>query len=150
MSVTIEERLPALYDSARGGSAAPEEVYRRLQFFSRVMRQAGALEGEVPRLMWFGEGGAINSVNIGATPVIIGRAADCAVVLAGARVSRHQCVVRETAGGRGGVEVEDLQSSNGTRVNGVALGVGARELRDGDVIEIGGVALAVVKGKGEG
>ncbi len=150
MSLTIEERLPALFDSAQGGSAAPEEVYRRLQFFSRVIRQAGVLENDFPRLIWFGEGGAISSVNIGATPVMIGRATDCAVVLAGARVSRHHCVVRETVGGRGGVEIEDLKSSNGTQVNGVALAAGARELRDGDVIEIGGVALAVVKGRGEG
>jgi pSer/pThr/pTyr-binding forkhead associated (FHA) protein len=48
------------------------------------------------------------------------------------------------------VEIEDLGSSNGTIVNGAKLAAGARSLGDGDVIEVGGVALAVVLGRGAG
>ena len=75
---------------------------------------------------------------------VIGREAGGDVVLANRRVSRRHCAVRWTAGDVRALEVEDLGSSNGTCVNGVPLPArGRRTLRDGDVIEIGGVALAV-------
>ena len=66
----------------------------------------------------------------------IGRAAECAVVLADPSVSRihAQLAVRD-----GRATVEDRGSQNGTLVNGAA--VTTRELMAGDVIEIGAAAL---------
>jgi serine protease Do len=61
------------------------------------------------------------------------------VVLDDDRVSRRHAVVRAVDGG---LEIEDLHSANGTSVNGVAIS-GPKRLRKGDVIQIGGVRLAV-------
>ena len=72
-------------------------------------------------------------------PVVIGRDSTCDIVLVGARISRRHCVVRL---GAGGPEVEDIGSSNGTRVNGEETH--SRILHEGDVIEIGGVAFACI------
>jgi serine protease Do len=60
------------------------------------------------------------------------------LVLDDDRVSRRHAVVRAVDGG---LEIEDLNSANGTSVNGVAIS-GPRRLRKGDVIQIGGVRLA--------
>jgi serine protease Do len=69
--------------------------------------------------------------------LVIGRQ-DADLVLDDDRVSRRHAVVRAV---RGGLEIEDLHSANGTAVNGMAIG-GPRRLRKGDVIQIGGVRLA--------
>lgn len=41
--------------------------------------------------------------------------------------------------------VEDLGSSNGTRVDGTTTPLGRRELRDGDIIRAGGIAFVFVR-----
>lgn len=141
----IDERLAALFHSARGVPKAPLEVYHRLQFFSRVMRHAPASAGTEFLLLWFDEAGHVKSIGIGTEPIVIGREPGCDVVLIGARVSRRQCAVRAVAGGNPGAEIEDLGSSNGTMVNGRPLEPHRpHPLRDGDVVEIGGMALACV------
>jgi serine protease Do len=63
---------------------------------------------------------------------------DTDLVLDDDRVSRRHAVVRAVDGG---LEIEDLHSANGTSVNGVAIS-GPERLREGDVIQIGGVRLA--------
>ncbi|MER3452593.1 MAG: DUF2662 domain-containing protein [Acidimicrobiia bacterium] len=68
--------------------------------------------------------------------VIIGRLPDCDVVVADPGVSRRHAEVRPE--GDGWVVV-DLDSTNGTRVNGV--GVTRRRLADGDVITVGNTAI---------
>ena len=144
MTATIEERLTSLYDSVRGSSEVPWEVYRRVQFFARVMRGAPPGAGGEAFLLWLDSQGEIASLAVPGAGAVIGREAGGDVVLANRRVSRRHCAVRWTAGDVRALEVEDLGSSNGTCVNGVPLPArGRRTLRDGDVIEIGGVALAV-------
>jgi len=71
-------------------------------------------------------------VVLGAEPVVIGRLPECAVVLSDPNVSRRHAEVR-----RQGTEVvvADLQSTNGTRVNGAP--VTERVLHDGDEIMVG-------------
>lgn len=64
---------------------------------------------------------------------LIGRAADCLVVLPSPRVSRRHARVR-LADGR--ATVEDLGSTNGTFVSGERLAQ-PRELRDGDEVLVG-------------
>jgi pSer/pThr/pTyr-binding forkhead associated (FHA) protein len=64
--------------------------------------------------------------------MVIGRQADCDIVLDDRQVSRrHSRIVRDADG----YVLSDLNSKNGTFVNGEAL-VGERRLRDGDEIQI--------------
>jgi DNA-binding response OmpR family regulator len=65
--------------------------------------------------------------------LLIGRGPECDVVVPDRQVSRHHARVRRLAEGE--YEVEDLDSKNGTHLNGIALH-GPRRLVDGDVIQI--------------
>jgi serine/threonine-protein kinase len=70
---------------------------------------------------------------------VVGRSPDCDVVVKAPDVSRRHCrIVR----GAGEVIVEDLGSSQGTRVNGSR--VARARLRDGDRLEIAGQAFRVL------
>ena len=62
----------------------------------------------------------------------IGRLPECTIVLSDPNVSRRHAEVRRQGGD---VVVADLRSTNGTRVNGVA--VRERVLQDGDEITVG-------------
>jgi len=75
-------------------------------------------------------------VPLGEQPLVIGRNADCGIVVADARASRQHAEIR--AQGNGFV-VHDLDSMNGTLVNGTAI----REhpLADGDEIRLGNTVL---------
>lgn len=75
-------------------------------------------------------------VPLGEQPLVIGRNADCGVVVADARASRQHAEIR--AQGNGFV-VHDLDSMNGTLVNGTAI----REhpLVDGDEVRLGNTVL---------
>jgi len=71
--------------------------------------------------------------------VSVGRAPGSALQLGGRNVSRrHARFVRQN----GAVFVEDLGSSNGTRVNGERIG-GRRRIRPGDLVQIGDWDLAL-------
>jgi hypothetical protein len=86
------------------------------------MAQAGKLQGQ----RWTLSGGEF----------IIGRGADCDLMIPDRQVSRHHARIFKT--GRGYL-LEDLESKNGTHLNGTPLDDPA-VLQDGDVIQI---ALAV-------
>jgi hypothetical protein len=75
-------------------------------------------------------------VPLGEQPLVIGRNADCGIVVADARASRQHAEIR--AQGNGFV-VHDLDSMNGTLVNGTAI----REhpLADGDEVRLGNTVL---------
>lgn len=77
-----------------------------------------------------------NRVMVEAEPVVIGRLPECAVVLNDPNVSRRHAEIR-----RQGTEVVvvDLQSTNGTRVNGAPIR--ERVLVDGDEITVGTTSL---------
>lgn len=70
--------------------------------------------------------------------VLIGRE-QADVVLDDVQVSRRHALVRPV---RGGLEIEDLRSANGTRVNGERVET-TRRLQDGDQIRIGRINLEV-------
>lgn len=70
---------------------------------------------------------------------IIGRAPHCRVWLDVPGVSRQHARIQIAAGGRS-ASIEDLGSTNGTFVRGSRL-VALEDLSDGDVIQIGSVAL---------
>jgi diguanylate cyclase (GGDEF)-like protein len=72
--------------------------------------------------------------------VVVGRAPDAGVTLLDGEVSRQHARIRVEAGR---VQVEDLGSTNGTRVN-EALVQGPVDLRNGDRLAIGGHVLKLV------
>jgi hypothetical protein len=72
---------------------------------------------------------------------VLGRAPHCFLVLSTEQVSREHAAVRLVGDG---LEVEDLQSRNGTRVNGRPV-EGRRRLEPGDVLEVGGERLEVLR-----
>ena len=78
----------------------------------------------------------------GTGEAVIGRDADCTVVLPGEDVSRRHALVR---GGREPV-ITDLKSRNGTFVNGERVSSSA--LRYDDVVRIGGWVGVVTRGAG--
>jgi hypothetical protein len=73
---------------------------------------------------------------------VIGRADDADLTLPDAGVSRTHARVSAAASG---ASIEDLGSSNGTFVNGERI-TGARQLQDGDEIQLGGAILRVSAG----
>jgi len=75
-------------------------------------------------------------VELGEDPVRIGRLPDCAIALSDSQVSRHHAEVRRA---EHGFAVVDLNSLNGTTVNGVR--VHEHVLVDGDVISVGETAI---------
>jgi hypothetical protein len=92
-----------------------------------------------------GAGGAVlvmsdgQRITLGANPVRIGRLPGCDIVLADPNVSRRHAEVRRTDDGLGGYLVADLGSTNGTRVNGIAIQ--SQRLEHGDEITVGGTRI---------
>ena len=82
--------------------------------------------------------GSDRSFEAGPVPVTIGRASDNTISLAGDEfASAHHARIEA---GRDGVWILDLNSTNGTFVNGARLD-GRRRLREGDVVQIGDTEL---------
>lgn len=82
------------------------------------------------------EEGRERVLDLGAETILIGRGADCRVVLNDAKCSRRHC---EILPWEGGYKLVDLESRNGTRVNDVL--VNQRILAHGDQIKIGEATL---------
>src|SRR3954447_7986306 len=70
-------------------------------------------------------------------PVVIGRVQECDVILYDAGVSRRHAQVFEN---KGSWFIEDLGSSNGTKVNGTRVQV--QKLEAGDALTIGPVVMS--------
>ena len=75
----------------------------------------------------------------GTTPLVVGRASEADVVVNDAEVSRRHARFQSE---RGIVYVQDLESRNGTFLNGRAVH-GAIEVRRGDEIDVGTTRLVV-------
>jgi pSer/pThr/pTyr-binding forkhead associated (FHA) protein len=69
---------------------------------------------------------------------VIGRASDCQIVLKSAEVSKRHCRILIQDGN---VEVEDLESVNGTLVNGKPIR--RVRLHNGDTLEVGDHSFSV-------
>ena len=78
-------------------------------------------------------------VPLGDAPVTIGRLPGSTIVIDEPRVSRRHAEV--SVGEDGYVRIGDLGSTNGTRVNGLA--VTDSTARDGDEIDVGGVKIRI-------
>jgi hypothetical protein len=77
-------------------------------------------------------------VEIGGDPIVVGRLPECSVPLADQNVSRRHAEIRRVGDA---VVVTDLGSTNGTRVNGVA--VREQHLASGDEITVGSTTLVI-------
>ncbi len=75
---------------------------------------------------------------IGATPLVLGRQSDCDIVISDSNVSRRHAEIWRTPEG---VAIRDLQSTNGTLVNGHKIS--AVSLSPKDEIEIGTQTLRI-------
>ena len=84
------------------------------------------------------------SVAVGPQGTVIGRDAGCHFVLANDNVSRRHAVVRQRGDG---YEIEDLRSTNGTRVNGQPV-AGSHPLHDGDRLAFADVEVEFRVGGG--
>lgn len=73
--------------------------------------------------------------------IVIGRENDCGIVLASKGISKKHCRITALPGGR--LEIEDLQSSNGTFVNGVL--VKKHIVKFGDILNLHDFSLQVAK-----
>lgn len=114
-------------------------LYDRLKFVAGLVTDAPAGAKSGPRLLWRNERGEVMSLVL-FERVVIGRAGDCELPLASARASRRHCEITLL---RGVAWVSDLDSTNGTILNGARLGAPA-PLRDGDLIEVGGSVIVFV------
>ncbi len=72
-------------------------------------------------------------ITLGKSTLIIGRLAECDIAFDDSNVSRRHAEIKASAGG---FAVNDLGSTNGTKVNGVTITF-ERALRDGDIISVG-------------
>jgi hypothetical protein len=140
----IEATLIAeLIDTAR--QHARQEHYRfagpvSVELATDPARAAGAFRIQADLVEGEPEAGVVlpdgTRFNIGEDPVIVGRGADCTLLLADPTVSKRHLELRRKGGE---VTLLDLGSTNGTRVNGVA--VRERILADGDEISLGATVL---------
>lgn len=72
-------------------------------------------------------------ISLGKDTLIIGRLAECDIAFDDSNVSRRHAEIKALVGG---YAVNDLGSTNGTKVNGVTITF-ERALRDGDIISVG-------------
>ena len=79
---------------------------------------------------------------VGAGGVRLGRSSSNDVHIPDEELSRNHCLFEQS--GEAGIRVTDLKSANGTFVNGEQLGSDSRELKPGDMIEVGSTAISVV------
>lgn len=110
----------------------PEQMTRTMVF--HVPQPASP----VALLREFGPDGTQREISVDGRPMTLGRSADNAVVLRDSRVSRHHGRLQ---GRQGALIYTDLGSTNGSRVNGIA--VDEVVLGEGDRIEIGDTVLVV-------
>jgi len=77
---------------------------------------------------------------VGKEKFLIGRADDCNLRPHSDAISRHHCVIINSAKGVG---VRDLKSRNGTVVNGKKI-ISDKRLRNGDTLEVGPLSFDVI------
>jgi DNA-binding winged helix-turn-helix (wHTH) protein len=137
LSSTVYEARRALGEDAGDARFIKTVHARGYQFHFRPVqvleREPEAGTGRSACVQW---PGGITPLREGVN--FIGRDASCAVVLQRREVSRQHA--RIVVAGEGRATLDDLGSKNGTFLNGVKI-TSPAPLADGDVIEIGGVAL---------
>ena len=86
------------------------------------------------------------NVPVNDQPITIGRHSTNVIVLAEGNASRYHCVIEKAP--EGGLRVRDLDSSNGTKVNGQLVKV--MRIGDGDTVTVGKTTMKLVAPQPEG
>lgn len=118
--------------------SAPTGLKDRLAYLAALLRN-DSYDGNHRRLFWRSDRGAVMSLPL-TTPLVVGRDASANIIVSDARISRSHCIISSDIGGD---YVEDLRSTNGTKVNGEVI-AGKRYLFDGDFIDAAGFLVVYV------
>src|SRR4051812_15996318 len=86
--------------------------------------------------------GTLQSVQLGSQPLTIGRHDSNQLVIDDSMASRFHCVLERAPGGAPGYVLRDLQSRNGTHLNGQR--VMHAVLKAGDIISIGDIEMTLL------
>jgi hypothetical protein len=120
----------------------PNDEHGQTMIYSTSARSREARGGSIQQARWRRAARVLLAVG-GRRLIVppgggtIGRSRDCDVVLDDAGASRRHAELRPYADGW---ELQDLDSTNGVRVNGRAIR-GAQPLRPGDLVEIGSTEI---------
>jgi pSer/pThr/pTyr-binding forkhead associated (FHA) protein len=136
VSKILEEMLRSADTS--GKLSRPAGLQQRLTLAAALLRDAPECPG--PRLLWRDRHGVAQSRRLD-RDLVVGRDPACDLVLSSNQVSRQHCRLRCPPGA---VWVEDLNSTQGTRVNDEPVQL--QRLADGDVLGVGTHALVFVAG----
>ncbi len=126
----LEKDFTRRYPTAH---ALAEELRR---FKASLTKSSSSLRAAVPTVLLTSRGG--KQVRLDQAATVIGRSAECDLVVKAPDVSKRHCRVLITPEA---VYVEDLGSVNGTFVNGEQID--KRQLRDGDKIDLAGHVFQV-------
>jgi DNA-binding winged helix-turn-helix (wHTH) protein len=137
LATLVAEIRRALGDTARG-SAYVRTVHRfGYRFVADVANMAAPRDApDIGRRMYVTHGD--REFLLAAAPLVIGRAHDAGIRIDAGGVSRHHARILISDGA---ARLEDLDSKNGTFVNGEPV-TGPRLLQDGDEIRLGPVVVA--------
>lgn len=120
----------------------PPGLYGRLKYVAEVLQELRT-QGVALKGACLAQRRTDRSVYLDAlaAETIVGRSDDCAVPVEDVRLSRqHFRIAQECTDW----EIEDLGSTNGTRVNGESL-AGVRSLCSGDLIEAGSTVFVFIE-----
>lgn len=113
---------------------APRHLYERLKYVANLLKDCGKLPSEAVLLYRAGEDEAeFRTIE---DQFIVGRGKPADLILGEKRLSRRHFMVTHS---QGIGMIQDLESRNGTYVNGKRIE--KRELRDGDIVEAGGLVF---------
>ncbi len=117
-----------------------EQLARRM--VQEVLSSLGGDEAEAPslRVMNGPSEGRRFELKEDQPEVVIGRNPDCELPLDDQNISRRHCLIKRSWHG---FSAQDLGSKNGVLVNGEQIS-GAKMLRDGDEVQIGGIKLTFI------
>lgn len=140
MKTDVENWLTKAGRTLDSAPDAPRGLYDRLKYIADIVKDAGKLSSE-PQIAWRLPSGEVRAEKIG-DKLVVGREAPSDVIVDDAQLSHHHFRIWRKGAS---LWIEDLESRNGTYVNGSKID--SHELRDGDIIEAGGQVFVFLGGR---
>ncbi len=135
-SVSTDETIARMPIAGESGADSEQADRQRTRIVPRSTDIGKTVMMHGPVLVALREDGSSEEFLLGVKPIVIGRAPKCKIRLAEPGVSRQHA---EVSFGPTGYSIRDLDSENGTQINGEP--VTERKLQDGDLISIGSSEL---------